>query len=506
MPAPETILQGRYRIIRELGRGGMGAVYEALDMRLGRVVALKETLAQENHLRRAFEHEARLLANLRHPALPKVIDHFSEGPGMFLVMEFIPGLDLEQLLYQRGYPFPASRVLEWTKNLLNALDFLHRHNPPIVHRDIKPSNLKITENEEIILLDFGLAKGAAGHMTRQIAPSVLGYTQHYASLEQMQGERTSPQSDLYSLAATMYHLLTGRTPIDALKRATEVMSGYVDPLKPVNELNRHIPPGFAQVLMKALSMNPAQRPESAAAMRSELSTPAGVHNHPVLPAFESQKTLPAPPPQPFALVQGNESFTDDIPPRRVSWWILAPLALLVGAMLVGIISMVVNTINGSKDSSGVSTNSNAVQNKTASISRPPAKLPRPTPSPSMVPQGKYTSSDVLAAFRGKGLEVDRPTSLRPNATSRSEAMRRMTEGVRFYLPSACPNCDVWVYSFPTDSDTHQADLYFKELGESGSFSWVFRKENLLIQLSGEVPVEKANHYGDALQTLEKSSR
>ena len=98
MLAPGTVLQNRYRLIRELGRGGMGAVYEAFDQRLHRTVALKETLAETDELRRAFEREAHLLGNLRHPALPKVLDYFSEGAGMFLVMEFIPGDELGVLL------------------------------------------------------------------------------------------------------------------------------------------------------------------------------------------------------------------------------------------------------------------------------------------------------------------------------------------------------------------------------------------------------------------------
>src|SRR5919107_5392825 len=105
MLTTDTILQGRYRVLRPLGRGGMGAVYEATDLRLSRIVALKETLVETDELRRAFEREARLLANLRHPSLPKVIDHFGEGAGLFLVMEHIPGDDLGDMLERQGQPF-----------------------------------------------------------------------------------------------------------------------------------------------------------------------------------------------------------------------------------------------------------------------------------------------------------------------------------------------------------------------------------------------------------------
>ena len=121
MPAPDTVLQGRYRIVRQLGKGGMGAVYEAVDERLSRTVALKETLAESDDLKRAFEREARLLANLRHPALPKVIDHFTEESGQFLVMEFIPGNDLGDLLERRQQPFSSDEVLRWADDLLDAL-------------------------------------------------------------------------------------------------------------------------------------------------------------------------------------------------------------------------------------------------------------------------------------------------------------------------------------------------------------------------------------------------
>src|SRR5215213_10604649 len=112
MLTTDTILQGRYRIIRPLGRGGMGAVYEAFDERLSRTVALKETLVETDELRRAFGREARLLANLRHPALPRVLDHFDEQGGLFLVMEFIAGDDLGRLL-ETGRTFAPAEVLGW---------------------------------------------------------------------------------------------------------------------------------------------------------------------------------------------------------------------------------------------------------------------------------------------------------------------------------------------------------------------------------------------------------
>src|ERR1051326_4448880 len=138
MLAPNTVLQNRYLIVRSIGQGGMGAVYLARDQRLGNTVALKETFFSDERIRKAFEREARLLAHLRHSALPKVTDHFTEDGGQFLVMEFISGDDLQVLLAERGRPFAVEQVLAWADELLKALAYLHKQDPPILHRDIKP--------------------------------------------------------------------------------------------------------------------------------------------------------------------------------------------------------------------------------------------------------------------------------------------------------------------------------------------------------------------------------
>src|SRR6185436_7076127 len=135
--------QNRYRIVRKLGQGGMGAIYEAVDNRVSCVVALKETLAAAvPNSKEAFYREAALLANLRHPCLPKVMDYFTEDGGEFLVMEFIGGQDLLQLLLQHDGPLPQVKVLAWAIELLKLLEYLHKHEPPILHRDVKPANLK----------------------------------------------------------------------------------------------------------------------------------------------------------------------------------------------------------------------------------------------------------------------------------------------------------------------------------------------------------------------------
>ena len=268
MLTPETILQGRYRIVRQLGQGGMGAVYEAVDQRLDTIVALKETLFTDERLRKQFEREARLLARLHHPALPRVSDHFSEGDGQFLVMQFIPGDDLSEMMNRKRGPFPVDQVLTWADQLLDALDYLHTQDPQIVHRDIKPQNLKLTSRGQIILLDFGLAKGQAGDISRvTTSASIFGYTPNYAPLEQIQALGTDSRSDLYSLAATLYHLMTAVKPPDALTRAAAVVNGQPDPLAPASAANPAIASEIDPVLAKAMAQNREQRFATAADMR-----------------------------------------------------------------------------------------------------------------------------------------------------------------------------------------------------------------------------------------------
>jgi Protein kinase domain len=288
MLAPGTVLQNRYRVERQIGEGGMGAVYVATDERFGSTVALKETFFNDPALRKAFEREARLLNHLRHPALPRVSDHFTEDEGQFLVMEYIPGEDLSDMLKARGTPFPAAQVSAWADQLLDALEYLHSQQPPVIHRDIKPQNIKLLPREQVVLLDFGLAKGAPLQTRVTATGSVFGYSFNYAPIEQMQGAGTDTRSDLYSLGATLYHLLTATTPADALTRATAVLNGEADPLRPACEVNAGVPASVSEVLSRALSQSAARRFANAAEMRSALreaaqkivpvadaSTPAG---------------------------------------------------------------------------------------------------------------------------------------------------------------------------------------------------------------------------------------
>jgi serine/threonine protein kinase len=268
--APDTVLQERYRIVRQLGRGGMGAVYEAEDQRLGITVALKETLSSESSMRKQFEREARMLAGMQHPALPRVTDHFVEGNRAFLVMQFIGGVDLARIISQQPGPFPRDQVIAWADQLLDALIYLHSRDRQVIHRDIKPHNLKLTATGQIALLDFGLAKAQPSDPSVTSSQAFFGYTRHYAPLEQIQDQRTDPRSDIYALGATLYHLLTGVKPPDAMVRAAAVVNSGQDPLLSAHTIHPAVGSQVAAILDKAMAQKPEGRYSDAKEFREAL--------------------------------------------------------------------------------------------------------------------------------------------------------------------------------------------------------------------------------------------
>lgn len=252
----------------------MGEVYLAIDQRLGHPVALKRTMFTDDEVMSgAFEREARTLARLRHPALPKVSDHFTENDNQYLVMEHIAGDDLAKRLSTIGKPFPMSWVLYWADQLLEALAYLHANEPPIIHRDIKPQNLKLTDENNIILLDFGLSKSGLakpGDPTSGSSGSIVGYTPHFAPMEQIRGTGTNPKSDIYSLSATLYQLLTNICPPDALTRADAMLAGSPDPLQAISSVNAEVPKSVSDVIAKGMAVSQEHRHSSAREMQKYL--------------------------------------------------------------------------------------------------------------------------------------------------------------------------------------------------------------------------------------------
>ena len=259
-----TLLENRYRIRGMLGEGGMSRVYLADDLRLKLPVAIKENLQTSPESRRQFTQEAELLARLSHPNLPQVTDHFDDAKTgrQYLVMTYIAGDDLETLIKRNNGPLPEATALEWTRQILGALDYLHSQNPPIIHRDIKPSNIKITPEGKAVLVDFGIAKvydPRKGTLT-----GALAVTSGYASPEQY-GQRTDARSDIYSLGATLYTMLTGRVPPDALLRITDT-----EKLVPPREVNRNLSSGAENAVLRAMEVSTTRRLQNVAQLRAML--------------------------------------------------------------------------------------------------------------------------------------------------------------------------------------------------------------------------------------------
>jgi len=215
---PGQVIHGRYRVIARLHRGGMGDIYEVMDTTLHVRCALKEMAPYPGtlgtalpQLREQFQQEARLLAELRHPNLPRVTDHFEEDGNAYLVMDFIYGKRLDVVIAQRGR-LSESEVLGWARQLMEAL--AHCHEQGVIHRDVKPQNVIVTPQGQAVLVDFGLAKlvDPDNPRTRTVMQG-LG-TPEYAPPEQYDTRRghTDPRTDVYSLGATLYHALVGEPP------------------------------------------------------------------------------------------------------------------------------------------------------------------------------------------------------------------------------------------------------------------------------------------------------
>lgn len=257
--APQSLLQQRYIIVGRAGRGGMAAVYEAVDTRAGnRRVAIKEMSqgqlsgAELAEATARFQQEARLLGSLHHPNLPGVSDAFSERGRSYLVMDFIDGKTLLQLLKEAGgRPLPVEQVLHYAQQLCDVLSYLHSQRPPIIFRDVKPSNIMITANGHAFLIDFGIARI---FKEGQQQDTVFLGSPGYAPPEQHGTAQTNPRSDLYSLGATLYYCLTGRDPYYAKDR-------FFFP--PIRQTNPQVPVELDQLVQRLLALDERQRPASA---------------------------------------------------------------------------------------------------------------------------------------------------------------------------------------------------------------------------------------------------
>lgn len=264
MPLPAgTFLHNRYRIVSILGQGGMGAVYRANDEHLNIPVALKENLFLTEEYSRQFQHEARILANMRHPGLPHVADYFViEGQGQYLVMDYIEGEDLRQRMERSG-PLPERDAIIVGISVLDALYHLHSRQPAVIHRDIKPGNIKVTPEGSAVLVDFGLAKFFQPDQATQTGARAM--TPGYSPPEQYGTSRTDVRSDIYSLGATLYAAMTGTIPEDGLNR----MTGKAE-LTDIRRLRPKINRRLADVIERAMEVEPDDRYQSAEEFRRAL--------------------------------------------------------------------------------------------------------------------------------------------------------------------------------------------------------------------------------------------
>lgn len=296
------VINDRYRIVSLLGQGGFGAVYRVWDINLSRSCALKENFETSPEAQRQFEREATILASLSHPNLPRVTDHFTiPDQGQYLVMDYVEGQDLEQMAAAAGGKLPEEYALGWVGQICDALHYLHTQKPPIIHRDIKPANIKVTPEGVAMLVDFGIAKMYDPQKRTTVGARAV--TPGFSPPEQYGQATTDPRSDVYSLGATLYALMTGRTPTDSLQRSIgKTMEGP-------RAVDSRITAETERVILRAMELSPegrfqtagdfknlivsASKPFKAAPIAQTSAVPA-----PTVAAYAADEAYTAAPPQP----------------------------------------------------------------------------------------------------------------------------------------------------------------------------------------------------------------
>jgi serine/threonine-protein kinase len=263
----DTLFDGRYRIERKLGAGGMADVYLAEDQELGRRVAIKilnSRHGNDDQFIERFRREAKNAAALNHPNIVSIYDRGEAEDTYYIAMEFLDGRTLKELIIGRGAA-PINVAIEYARQILSALRFAHRHG--IVHRDIKPHNVLVDGEGRVKVTDFGIARAGTSQMTE--TGSIVG-TAHYLSPEQAKGGEVDQRSDLYSLGVVLYELLTGKTPFDGETPVEIAMKHLSTPPKPPSQLRPDIPRELDMVVMRALAKNPDERYQSADEMEGDL--------------------------------------------------------------------------------------------------------------------------------------------------------------------------------------------------------------------------------------------
>ncbi len=308
----DTIIDGRYRVLKKLGSGGMADVYCALDQQLGRQVALKllyRHFAADEQFVERFRREASSAAGLQHPNIVGIYDRGEWDGTYYIAMEFIEGRTLKDVIRERG-PAPSEAAVDIVLQILRAARFAHQRG--VVHRDIKPHNVLIDADGRVKVADFGIARAGASDMTE--TGLIMG-TSQYLSPEQAQGKPVDARSDLYSIGIVLYELLTGRVPFDAESPVAVALKQVSEVPVPPRELNPEIPPALDAVVLRALEKVPAQRfadaDEFIAALQSGQLEP-----------------IAAPPP----VVEVLEEEED----RGRRWWLWLLILLALAAIAFGV--------------------------------------------------------------------------------------------------------------------------------------------------------------------------
>ena len=263
----DTIIDGRYRVLKRLGSGGMAEVYCAEDQQLGRRVALKllhRRFADDEQFVERFRREASSAAGLSHPNIVGIFDRGEWDGTYYIAMEFVEGRTLKDIIRERG-PAPPEAAADVALQILRAARYAHKHG--IVHRDIKPHNVLIDNEGRVRVTDFGIARAGVSDMTE--TGSVMG-TAQYLSPEQAQGKPVDERSDLYSIGVVLYELLTGRVPFDAESPVSVALMQVSEPPVPPMEVNPEVPPALNAVTLRAMEKNPDRRYQDADEFIAEL--------------------------------------------------------------------------------------------------------------------------------------------------------------------------------------------------------------------------------------------
>ena len=259
-PTPNTLIDGRYKVLSKLGSGGMADVFLAEDQQLSRKVALKllhERFAADPDFVERFRREAQAAAGLQHPNVVGVYDRGRYEDTYYIAMEYLPGRTLKQLIRDEA-PIEPIRAIDITLQMLKAARFAHRRG--VIHRDLKPHNVIVDDADQAKVTDFGIARAGASDMTE--TGSIMG-TAQYLSPEQAQGLSVGAGSDLYSIGVVLYELLTGRVPFDGDAAVTIALKHVSEAPQPPSQINPNVPLELEQIVLWVLNKNPSDRPANA---------------------------------------------------------------------------------------------------------------------------------------------------------------------------------------------------------------------------------------------------